>query len=87
MFCCVCCNDDFSMFGLEINKIIIIIIIYIIIACPSIMGHSQFIQQHLKIVLAYNISFILYNLTKMLLLFYFPHLSFSNINSFDKYED
>jgi hypothetical protein len=27
LFCCVCCNDDCSMFGLEINKIIIIIII------------------------------------------------------------
>jgi hypothetical protein len=27
LFCCVCCIDDCSMFGLEINKITIIIII------------------------------------------------------------
>ena len=40
LFCCVCCFDDCSMFGLEINKIIIIIIIIIMIR-PYAYGHQR----------------------------------------------
>jgi hypothetical protein len=44
LFCCVCCIDDCSMFGLEINKIIIIII-NMKPARPWMLAHLKIIWQ------------------------------------------